>query len=169
MARPSKYNWDEICAKIDAGMSRPDAIKEYGCPKSSLSEELQKRGITEPDPKKVAVKDAIVSAVKSVSELSEQITEQEKKAIVAVAAHESGHRMILESIMDEANSLALEIMREKRETGELSIAETKQVIEMTSKHVETRYGKITPDVAVQVNNNNNMNQLPTVIEIVAPE
>jgi ribosomal protein L7/L12 len=152
-------------------MSRADAIKEYGCPKSSLSEELLKRGITEPDPKKVAVKNAIVSAVNSVSELSEQITELEQNAILAVAANEAAHKISLFNVMQEATNIAVEIMREKREMGELSIMETKQVVEMAAKHVESRYGKVTPDnqnnIAVQVNGMPAM--MPTVIEIVAPE
>jgi flagellar motor switch/type III secretory pathway protein FliN len=169
MARPSKYNWDEIANLVKSGMTRTAVQEMFGCSSGRLSEELTKRGIKEADPKLVRAKNAIVDAVRQVSEVSEN--NGEKNSVIAVAAHESGHRMILESIMDEANSLAVDIMREKRELGELSIMETKQVVEMTSKHIESRYGKITPDnqnnIAVQVNGMPAM--MPTVIEIVAPE
>lgn len=171
MGRPSKYNWDEICALIDAGMPRSVVIEKFGCAKGRLSEELAKRGMSEPDPKKVAVKNAIVSAVNSVSELSEQITELEQNAIVAVAANEAAHKISLFNVMQEATSMAVDIMREKRQAGELSIMETKQVVELAAKHVESRYGKATPDhqnnIAVQVNGLPAM--MPTVIEIIAPE
>jgi hypothetical protein len=110
MARPSKYNWDEIIDHYLAGMSRDVICDKFGCKPSSLSEELKKRGIKEPDQKRVQVKDAIVSAVSRVSEVSEIITENERNSIINVAAHESGYIMLLQRAASAGVNKALELL-----------------------------------------------------------
>ncbi len=42
MARPSKYNWEDIRKHYEIGMCQKDIILEFGCPKSSLSERVKK-------------------------------------------------------------------------------------------------------------------------------
>ena len=42
MARPIKYNWEDIKKHYEAGMSQTDIVLEFECPKSSLSEWVKK-------------------------------------------------------------------------------------------------------------------------------
>jgi hypothetical protein len=110
MARPSKYNWDEIIDHYLAGMSRQDIELKYGCSQGRISEELKKRGIVEPDAKMVKAKDAIVEAVSKVSEVSELITESQKSSVINVAAHESGYIMLLQRAASAGVNKALELL-----------------------------------------------------------
>lgn len=168
MGRPAKYDWEEITNMVRAGMPRPEVERKYGCSSGRLSEELKKRGIKEPEPELLRAKDALVDAVRKVSEVSESFGA--KSSVIAVAAHETGHKLVLESFLDEANAMAVDIMRERRESGEATIMDAKQVIDMTSRHLETRYGKVTPDTVFQLNQQiNNEAQTPARIKIVAPK
>jgi hypothetical protein len=110
MARPSKYNWDEIIDHYLSGMARDVICDKFGCKQSGLSFELKRRGITEPDPKRVEVKNAIVSAVSRVSEVSEIISETEKNSLINVAAHESGYIMLLQRAASAGVDKALELL-----------------------------------------------------------
>ncbi len=44
MARPSKYNWEDIEKHYRAGYSQKQITEQFGCPKSSLSEKVKKEG-----------------------------------------------------------------------------------------------------------------------------
>lgn len=159
MGRPAKYDWEEITNMVRAGMPRPEVERKYGCSSGRLSEELKKRGIKEPEPQLVRAKDALVDAVRKVSEVSESFGA--KSSVIAVAAHETGRRFVLESILDEATGYAAEVMREKRAAGELTIMDAKQVVDLTSKHIETRYGK---SVDMNVTQTEGLPQIKVVYE-----
>lgn len=70
MARPSKYDWADIKKHYEAGMSQPEIVVEFKCPKSSLSERVKKEGWT--------VNELAVSTVKGKIEVSEQVNELNK-------------------------------------------------------------------------------------------
>lgn len=76
MARPIKYNWEDIKKHYEAGMSQTDIVLEFECPKSSLSERIKKENWIQNE----QVKDYIKGSVK-VNEQKSNIIEQDVRLL----------------------------------------------------------------------------------------
>lgn len=111
MARPAKYDWEEITNMVRAGMPRPEVERKYGCSSGRLSEELKKRGIKEPVPELLRAKDALVDAVRKVSEVSESFGA--KSSVIAVAAHETGYALVIDRAAAAGVEKAMELLAEQ--------------------------------------------------------
>jgi len=160
MARPSKYNWDEIIDHYLSGMARDVICDKFGCKQSSLSEELKKRGIKEPDQKRVQVKDAIVSAVSRVSEVSEIITENERNSLINVAAHESGYIMLLQRAASAGVDKALELL----ETTDSQIG-----VKAFMESLDKATGILAPEHKAKASKGTVINNTNAQQNIIAPE
>jgi hypothetical protein len=59
VARPTKYNWEDIKKHYEAGMSQAQIVLEFECPKSSLSEKINKEKWTQSEQVKTYIKGSI--------------------------------------------------------------------------------------------------------------
>ena len=67
MARPSKYNWEEIKRHYQSGLSQKEIFTKFGCPKSTLSEKIKTENWD--------INEIANSIVKGKIKVSEQINE----------------------------------------------------------------------------------------------
>ncbi len=72
MARPTKHDWEEIQRHHESGMSHPDIVKKFKCPRSSLSERAKEWSVNEQA--KAVVKE-IATVTEQINELNEQDNE----------------------------------------------------------------------------------------------
>lgn len=73
MARPSKYDWEDIRKHYEAGYTQPEILAKFKCPKSSLSEKVKKENW--------AVSELAVSLNDGLLEVSEQKSSLTKQDI----------------------------------------------------------------------------------------
>jgi len=67
MARPTKYDWEEIKRHFESGLSQPELVRRFKCPKSSLSEKIKEE--------KWVINELAKSVVMGKIEVSERINE----------------------------------------------------------------------------------------------
>jgi len=67
LARPNKYDWDEIKRHYQSGMSQKDIVSKFKCPKSSLSTKIKSDNWD--------INELATSVVHGKVKVSEQITE----------------------------------------------------------------------------------------------
>jgi hypothetical protein len=74
MARPSKHDWDEIRRNYESGMPPSDIVFKFRCPRSTLSEKINKENWTISEKANSVIK-GIVSVSEQINELSQTDTE----------------------------------------------------------------------------------------------
>lgn len=67
MARPLKYDWKEIRRHFESGLTQPELVRRFKCPKSSLSEKIKEE--------KWIISELAKSVVMGKIEVSERISE----------------------------------------------------------------------------------------------
>lgn len=159
MARPSKYDWADIKKHYEAGMSQPEIVAEFKCPKSSLSERVKKEGWV--------INELAVSTVKGKIEVSERVSELNRhdvrlsEIVDKIVDRKTRHTDLVYSLQEKALNKASTMLEQLDTPNEL-----KTVIEAVDKasitlKVSDRHA---PKIDVQQLQQNNTT--PTVVNIV---
>lgn len=83
MARPSKHDWEEIKRHYQSGLSQPELVRRFKCPKSSLSERVkEEKWVIDELAKSVVM--GKIEGTERINELSERINELNELNRVAI-------------------------------------------------------------------------------------
>jgi len=122
VARPSKYDWDEIKRYYQSGMSFPDIVKKFKCPRSSLSERAKEWDISE-QAKSVIM--GIANVTEQINELSEQ--DNELARVATTIGHDKAAKIL--AINTVAENLLLRINESIIKNEKLELVKVKQYID----------------------------------------
>ena len=76
MARPTKYDWNDIRKHYEAGMNQAEIVLQFECPKSSLSEKIKQEKWTQSELVKSYIKGSV-----EVNEQKANIIEQDVRLV----------------------------------------------------------------------------------------
>ena len=127
MARPTKYNWEDIKKHYEAGMSQAEIVLNFECPKSSLSEKINKEGWTQNEQVKAYIKGSI-----EVNEQKANLIEQDVR-IVEIADTIVDEQLRRRNLVFNATELlvkrATTMIKENKTTDKISVGAGIQQIE----------------------------------------
>lgn len=127
MARPTKYNWEDIKKHYEAGMSQAEIVLNFECPKSSLSERINKEGWVQNEQVKAYIKGSI-----EVSEQKANLIEQDVR-IVEIADTIVDEQLRRRNLVFNATELlvkrATAMIKENKTTDKISVGAGIQQIE----------------------------------------
>ena len=122
MARPSKHDWKEIQRHYESGMSFPDIVKKFKCPRSSLSERAKEWTVNEQA--KAVVKE-ITTVTEQINELNEQ--DSELARVATEIGQNKADKML--AISTVAENLLLRINQSIIKNEKLELVKVKQYID----------------------------------------
>lgn len=122
MARPSKYDWDEIKRHYQSGMLQKDIVRKFKCPRSSLSERAKKWDVNEQA--KHVVSD-IINVSGQINELNEQDNELARVAIEI--GHDRADKVL--AINTVAENLLLRINQSIIDNKKVELVKVKQYVD----------------------------------------
>ena len=162
MARLNADQWDKVKADWATGRySLAELAKMHNVSNAAISKKATAESWQKLDP---AIVDSFISAK------AEAIIEVNKMAKVnkvnAVNLQKSldtlaDEKAMIHEDMTEIRTIMMEVVRDKRESRDLSPIDCKVAMETAAKEHEIKFGK-QPDTAIQINNN----QTPSIIERV---
>ena len=127
MARPTKYNWEDIKKHYEAGMSQAEIVLNFECPKSSLSEKINKEGWTQNEQVKAYIKGSI-----EVTEQKANLIEQDVR-IVEIADTIVDEQLRRRNLVFNATELlvkrATTMIKENKTTDKISVGAGIQQLE----------------------------------------
>ena len=127
MARPTKYNWEDIKKHYEAGMSQAEIVLNFECPKSSLSEKINKEGWTQNEQVKAYIKGSI-----EVNEQKSNLIEQDVRIVEiadSIVDEHSRRRNLVFNATELLVKRATTMIKENKTTDKISVGAGIQQIE----------------------------------------
>ena len=127
MARPTKYNWEDIKKHYEAGMSQAEIVLNFECPKSSLSEKINKEGWTQNEQVKAYIKGSI-----EVNEQKANLIEQDVRIVEiadSIVDEHSRRRNLVFNATELLVKRATTMIKENKTTDKISVGAGIQQIE----------------------------------------
>lgn len=127
MARPTKYNWEDIKKHYEAGMSQAEIVLNFECPKSSLSEKINKEGWTQNEQVKAYIKGSI-----EVNEQKANLIEQDVRIVEiadSIVDEHSRRRNLVFNATELLVKRATAMIKENKTTDKISVGAGIQQIE----------------------------------------
>lgn len=127
MARPTKYNWEDIKKHYEAGMSQSEIVLNFECPKSSLSEKINKEGWTQNEQVKAYIKGSI-----EVNEQKANLIEQDVRIVEiadSIVDEHSRRRNLVFNATELLVKRATTMIKENKTTDKISVGAGIQQIE----------------------------------------
>lgn len=154
MARLTSEQWDEVKSIYLLGAATLDELGErFGVSRAAIQKKRDKENWVQFD------KGFTAKAIEDRAQLKIEVAKVAKVAdgaTLQVIDREidrlSSEKALMHEDMTEIRSMMLDVMREKRDAGKLSVIECKTGMEAIAKESEVKFGK-SPDTAIQINNN----------------
>lgn len=127
MARPTKYNWEDIKKHYEAGMSQAEIVLNFECPKSSLSERINKEGWVQNEQVKAYIKGSI-----EVNEQKSNLIEQDVRIVEiadSIVDEHSRRRNLVFNATELLVKRATTMIKENKTTDKISVRAGIQQIE----------------------------------------
>lgn len=127
MARPTKYNWEDIKKHYEAGMSQSEIVLNFECPKSSLSEKINKEGWVQNEQVKAYIKGSI-----EVKEQKANLIEQDVRIVEiadSIVDEHSRRRNLVFNATELLVKRATAMIKENKTTDKISVGAGIQQIE----------------------------------------
>lgn len=127
MARPTKYNWEDIKKHYEAGMSQAEIVLNFECPKSSLSERINKEGWVQNEQVKAYIKGSI-----EVTEQKANLIEQDVRIVEiadSIVDEHSRRRNLVFNATELLVKRATTMIKENKTTDKISVGAGIQQIE----------------------------------------
>lgn len=125
--RPTKYNWEDIKKHYEAGMSQAEIVLNFECPKSSLSEKINKEGWTQNEQVKAYIKGSI-----EVNEQKSNLIEQDVRIVEiadSIVDEHSRRRNLVFNATELLVKRATTMIKENKTTDKISVGAGIQQIE----------------------------------------
>ncbi len=125
--RPTKYNWEDIKKHYEAGMSQAEIVLNFECPKSSLSERINKEGWVQNEQVKAYIKGSI-----EVTEQKANLIEQDVRIVEiadSIVDEHSRRRNLVFNATELLVKRATTMIKENKTTDKISVGAGIQQIE----------------------------------------
>lgn len=125
--RPTKYNWEDIKKHYEAGMSQAEIVLNFECPKSSLSERINKEGWVQNEQVKAYIKGSI-----EVNEQKANLIEQDVRIVEiadSIVDEHSRRRNLVFNATELLVKRATTMIKENKTTDKISVGAGIQQIE----------------------------------------